>query len=69
MHLAQRGCVDCKRHLAGNINSYLAPFRERRREYEARPDFVRDVLADGAEKARTIARNTMEEVFDKMGIG
>jgi len=66
---AQRGCVDCKRHLAASINSYLEPFRERRREYEARPNFVRDVLADGAKKARTIARNTMEEVYEKMGIG
>ena len=66
---AQRGCVDCKRHLAASINSYLAPFRERRQEYEDRPDFVRDVLEDGAKKARTIAHNTMEEVYEKMGIG
>ena len=28
---AARGCVDCKRHLAASINSYLEPFRERRR--------------------------------------
>ena len=65
---AQRGCVDCKRHLAASINSYLEPFRERRREYEARPDFVNDVLQDGAEKARSIARDTIEEVYQKMGL-
>ena len=65
---AQRGCVDCKRHLAASINEYMAPFRERRREYEARPDFVRDVLDDGAKKAQAIARATLEEVYQKMGL-
>jgi tryptophanyl-tRNA synthetase len=65
---AQRGCVDCKRHLADSINNYLEPFRERRREYEARPGFVQDVLEDGAKKARVIARRTLEEVYQKMGL-
>ncbi len=65
---AQRGCVDCKRHLAAGINSYLEPFRERRREYEAQPGFVRDVLEDGANKARAIAQSTLEEVYQKMGL-
>ena len=65
---AARGCVDCKRHLAASINSYLEPFRERRREYEARPSFVQDVLEDGAKKARVIAQETIEEVYEKMGL-
>ena len=65
---AQRGCVDCKRHLAASINDYMAPFRERRREYETRPDFVRDVLDDGAKKAQAIARATLEEVYQKLGL-
>ena len=65
---AQRGCVDCKRHLAGSINNYLEPFRERRREYETRPGFVQEVLEDGAKKARAMARNTLEEVYQKMGL-
>ena len=66
---AQKGCVDCKRHLAASINSYLEPFRERRREYEARTGYVQDVLEDGANKARAIARRTLEEVYQKMGLG
>ena len=66
---AQRGCVDCKHQLADSINSYLEPFRERRREYEARTGFVQDVLEDGAKKARAIARRTLEEVYQKMGPG
>jgi tryptophanyl-tRNA synthetase len=65
---AQRGCVDCKRHLAASINSYLEPFRERRRDYESRPTFVEEVLEDGANKARVIARQTIQEVYQKMGL-
>jgi len=65
---AARGCVDCKRHLAASINSYLEPFRERRREYETRPGFVQEVLEDGAKRARVIARKTIEEVYQKMGL-
>ena len=65
---AQRGCVDCKRHLAASINDYMAPFRERRREYETQPDYVRDVLDDGAKKAQAIARATLEEVYQKLGL-
>ena len=65
---AQRGCVDCKAQLAASINSYLEPFRERRRDYESRPSFVEEVLADGADKARAIARRTIEEVYQKMGL-
>lgn len=65
---SQRGCVDCKRQLAASINSYLEPFRERRREYQDRPGFVREVLQHGAEKARVIARQTIEEVYQKMGL-
>ena len=65
---AQRGCVDCKRHLAASINSYLEACRERRHDYESRPGFVDEVLEDGAKKARVIARQTIEEVYQKMGL-
>ena len=65
---AKRGCVDCKAQLAERINEYLEPLRERRREYEARPEYVKEILADGAEKARVIARETIAEVTEKMGL-
>ena len=64
----QRGCVDCKRHLADSINAYLEPFRERRHEFQARPGFVREVLEVGAKRARTIATRTIDEVYQKMGL-
>jgi tryptophanyl-tRNA synthetase len=65
---AARGCVDCKRHLAANINKYLEPLRERRQEYQQRPAYVMEVLEDGGKKARVIAQQTIGEVYEKMGL-
>ena len=65
---AQRGCVDCKRHLAANVNSYLEPLRERRREFQERPGYVQEVLKDGADRAGAIAKETIHEVYEKMGL-
>ena len=65
---ANRGCVDCKRHLAEGVNRYLEPLRENRRAYEARPDYVKEVLAEGAQKAKVIALETIGEVQEKMGL-
>ena len=65
---AQRGCVDCKRHLAASINDCLAELRERRNALKQRPGYVQEVLADGAAKARVIAQKTIEEVYSKMGL-
>ena len=62
------GCVEDKQLLAEGVNRYLAPFRERRRELEARPGYVGEVLAAGAERARTIARQTIAEVYEHMGL-
>ena len=65
---AEIGCVECKRLLAQEVNEALAPLRERRRELANRPQYVREVLAEGAHLARAIARETMEEVREKMGL-
>jgi tryptophanyl-tRNA synthetase len=56
------GCVDCKKRLAANLNTHLEPFRARRAEFASRPDYVTDVLNDGAKRARVIAEKTMQEV-------
>jgi len=58
-----------KVELATRMNAYLAPIRERRRVYEARPDIVADVLRIGNKRAREVARETLEEVRDAMGMG
>lgn len=62
------GCVECKQLLAEEINAALGPFRERRADLATRPQYVADVLADGAERARVIARETLAEVKRKMGL-
>jgi tryptophanyl-tRNA synthetase len=61
------GCVDCKRKLASNLNKHLVPFREKRAELEKDPDYIRDVLMDGADRARLIAAETMAEVRKAIG--
>ena len=65
---AKIGCVDCKALLAQEINSTLRPFRERRAVLADKPQYIKDVLADGAERARVIARQTLDEVKQKMGL-
>ncbi|NOZ02487.1 MAG: tryptophan--tRNA ligase [Deltaproteobacteria bacterium] len=63
---AEIGCVECKRLLGRNISDSLAPVRER---YESMGrDHVRDVLSQGAERARKIASATIEKVREKAGL-
>ena len=65
---ATRGCVDCKKMLAEGINGSLEGFRERRRELAERPEYLREVVEDGARRASVIARATLEEVRERMGL-
>ena len=62
------GCVDCKKILAKNLNSYLAPFRERRAELARDPDHVWDILHDGARRARVLADETLADVKRAVGL-
>jgi len=65
---AKIGCVDCKTLLAQGLNSALKPLRERRAALAAKPQYVADVLADGAQRASAIAKETIAEVKQKMGL-
>jgi len=65
--IAEIGCVDCKRLFAANLNKSLEPFRAKRAELERDPDYVRDVLLDGAKRAKVIAAETMAEVREAIG--
>ena len=56
------GCIQCKNALADHLVHEIAPIGARRREYEARPDDVRDVLAAGRREASEAAARTMERV-------
>lgn len=64
---AEIGCVECKRILATNLNKHLEPFRAKRAELEKDPDFVKDILLDGAIRARVIASETMGQVREAIG--
>lgn len=59
---AEIGCTDCKRELAGRVSAWQRPVFERRRELLSRPKDLEAILAAGAEKARKVARETMQEV-------
>jgi len=65
---AMIGCVDCKKMLAQHINENLQPLRERRAALADKPAYIKDVLDTGAEQARIIARETLKEVKQKMGL-
>ena len=65
---AQRGCVDCKRILSDSISAAFAPMRERAEALRSHPQRIREILDDGAERARAIARETMREVRERMGL-
>jgi tryptophanyl-tRNA synthetase len=65
---AKIGCVDCKKLLAQEINTSLEPFRERRVNLASKPQYLTDVLADGAQRARVIAKETLREVKERMGL-
>jgi tryptophanyl-tRNA synthetase len=62
------GCVDCKKRFAQNLSDYFAPFRQRRAEMEADPNYVWDVLADGARRAGAIADEVIGEVKSAVGL-
>jgi tryptophanyl-tRNA synthetase len=61
------GCLDCKRVLADNVAADFAPIRERAAALRSNPDRVRELLAEGADRARAVAQETMREVRGRMG--
>jgi tryptophanyl-tRNA synthetase len=66
---ARTGCVDTKRLLADRILATFGEARARREELAARPGYVEEVLRAGAERLAPLARETMREVHDRMGLG
>ena len=62
------GCLECKKPVIDAINAELAPMRARARELEDNPELIRSVLADGAQRAREVAEDTMKDVRAAMGL-
>lgn len=65
---AQVGCVECKERLADSLISFLEPIYEKRRELKGWPAYLEEVLEHGAQSARRVARATLEEVREAMGL-
>lgn len=63
------GCVDCKMRCAAKINEMLAPILEKRRVISANINSVKEVLNEGEIKAKAVAKQTMDEVHQKMMLG
>ena len=56
------GCVDCKKQMADNLIRWIEPIQAKRKEFEAKPQQVWDILDDGSRKAREVAKTTMKRV-------
>jgi tryptophanyl-tRNA synthetase len=65
---AEIGCIECKKILAENLNRFLNPIREKRKELEKDRQFLDKVILEGNEKAREVASKTMKEVRESMGV-
>ena len=62
------GCLECKQPVIEAVQAELRQIRERAREYEEDPAAVRSIINEGCERAREVARETMEEVREAMGL-
>jgi tryptophanyl-tRNA synthetase len=62
------GCLECKQPVIEAINAELAPIRERAQVYLDDPTLVRNVLADGCDRARKLAIETMRDVREAIGL-
>ena len=65
---AGKGYGDLKKDLADVVVEAVTPFRERVLGYLDSPETLDDVLADGAERARDVARATLARVRDRIGL-
>ena len=62
------GCVDCKKIMARNLLDALVPVHEKRDYYNNHPDLVEDIIKEGYNKASAVARQTMTEVRNVIGM-
>lgn len=65
---ADIGCLDCKQPVIDTILAEQRPMHERARLYEDDPSLVRNIIADGCERADELAQETMREVREAMGL-
>jgi len=62
------GCIECKQPVIEGVLREQEPMRERAKMYEEDPQLVRNIIADGCEKARKLAQETMRDVREAIGL-
>ncbi|MBK8119100.1 MAG: tryptophan--tRNA ligase [Sulfuritalea sp.] len=62
------GCIECKQPVIDGVLREQEPMRERARMYEEDPQLVKNIIADGCEKARKLAQETMRDVREAIGL-
>ena len=62
------GCLECKQPVIESVLAEIAPMRERAQAYLDDPTLVKNILADGCDKARKLATETMRDVREAMGL-
>jgi tryptophanyl-tRNA synthetase len=62
------GCLECKKPVIDRIVEEITGMRQRAQEYEDNPDLVRGIIAEGNDKARQVASETLDDVRQAMGL-
>tara|TARA_R110001599_G_scaffold149361_12_gene333214 strand:- start:15751 stop:16752 length:1002 start_codon:yes stop_codon:yes gene_type:complete len=62
------GDVTLKKRLDGILQTFLEPVRDRRSQLEQDPDYIRDIVRDGTQKARSLTEQTRSEIYDGLGL-
>ncbi len=62
------GCLECKKPVIERIVEEVTGMRQRAQEYEDNPELVRGIIAEGCEKAREVAGQTLSDVKQAMGL-
>jgi tryptophanyl-tRNA synthetase len=65
---ASMGCIDCKGPLIDSVNAEQEIIRQRAQQFDEDPDLVNTIIQEGSEKARSIARETLDDVREAIGI-
>jgi len=65
---ASIGCLECKQPVIDSVCRELEPIQKRAEQYQQDQGLVRQIIADGCERARELARDTMREVREAMGL-
>jgi tryptophanyl-tRNA synthetase len=62
------GCLECKQPIVDAVQAELAPMRERAQMYLDDPTLIRNIVADGCDRARRLATETMRDVREALGL-